>query len=85
MAKARDIIAEIQAEIPARARAGRWFERLTEDQQKVVDVIATAWIAGEFDCAARSVAPAISKRLREAGINVTPYTVREWLGELKRS
>lgn len=85
MAKARDIIAEIKADIPDRPRGGRWFERLTDEQKQVVDVIAAAWTSGQFDCAARSVAPAIAKRLKEAGIYVTPYTVREWLGELRRS
>lgn len=85
MAKARDIIAEIQAEIPARARAGRWFERLADDQKQLVDVIGKAWLAGEFGHAARAVAPAIAKRLQAAGINVTPNTVREWLGDIKRS
>lgn len=85
MAKARDIIAEIQAEIPNRTRAGRWFERLADEQKQLVDLIGEAWLAGEFGHAARAVAPAIAKRLQAAGINVTPNTVREWLGDIKRS
>ena len=85
MAKARDIIAEIKADIPDRARSGRWFERLAADQKQLVDLIGAAWLAGEFGHTARAVAPAIAKRLQAAGIHVTPNTVREWLGELKWS
>lgn len=85
MAKSRDIIAEIKAEIPDRVRAGRWFERLADDQKHLVDVIGKAWLAGELGHAARAVAPAIAKRLQAAGIHVTPNTVREWLGDIKRS
>ena len=83
--KPRDIVAEIRAEIPARAKPGRWFERLDGEHQKIVDLIGKAWVAGEFGHAARPVAPAIARRLQEAGIKVTPYTVREWLAELRRS
>jgi hypothetical protein len=84
MANTRDIVAEIKADIP-RPRTGRWHDRLTTDQQAMVDVIAAAWVAGQFGPAARAVAPAIAKKLKEAGIHVTPYTVREWLGGLNRS
>jgi len=83
--KAKDIVAEIQADIPARARGGRWFERLTAEQQEVVEVIAAAWVAGEFGEYARPICPAIAKRLQAAGVSVTPYTVREWLSGLIRS
>ena len=85
MSKAKDIVAEIQADIPARARGGKWFDRLTAEQQKIVDVIAAAWVAGEFGQHARPISPAIAKRLVTAGVRVTPYTVREWLSELMRS
>jgi hypothetical protein len=82
--KARDIIAEIKAAIPA-TKPGRWFERLQGEQRQLLEVIGKAWVAGELGDAARPVAPAIAKRLQEAGVKVTPYTVREWLSELKRS
>ena len=82
--KAKDIIAEIKAAIPA-ARPGRWFERLQGEQRQLLDVIGKAWVTGELGHAARPVAPAIAKRLQEAGVNVTPYSVREWLSELKKS
>ena len=83
--KARDIIAQIKADLPATKPTGPWFQRLKGDQQKLADMIAKAWVAGELGPAARPVAPAIAKQFREAGVNVTPYTVREWLGDLKRS
>ena len=83
--KAKDIIAQIKAEIPAVSRPGRWFERLNEEQRQLLDVIGKAWVAGELGPAARPLAPVIARRLQEAGVNVTPYTVREWLSELKRS
>ena len=83
--KAKDIIAQIKAEIPTACRPGRWFERLDEQQRQLLDVIGKAWVAGELGPAARPLAPVIARRLHEAGVNVTPYTVREWLGELKRS
>ena len=82
--KARDIIAQIKAEIPT-TKQGRWFERVEGEQRQLLDVIGKAWVAGELGHAARPVAPAIAKRLQEAGVNVTPYSVREWLSELKKS
>lgn len=82
--KAKDIIAEIKAAIPA-TKQGRWFERLDDEQRQLLDVIGKAWIAGELGPAARPLAPVIARRLQDAGVNVTPYTVREWLSELKRS
>lgn len=83
--KAKDIIAQIRSEIPARAKPGRWFERLKDEQRQMVELIAAAWCSGELGQAARPVAPAIARKLNEAGINVTPNTVREWLAELKKS
>lgn len=82
--KAKDIIAQIKAEIPA-TKQGRWFERVEGEQRRLLDVIGKAWVAGELGHAARPVAPAIAKRLQEAGVNVTPYSVREWLSQLKKS
>lgn len=82
--KAKDIIAQIKAEIPA-TKQGRWFERLQGEQQQLLDVIGQAWVAGELGAAARPVAPVIARRLQEAGVNVTPYSVREWLSQLKKS
>ena len=81
--KARDIIAEIKAASPP-VITGRWFERLQGEQRQLLEVIGNAWVAGELGHAARPVAPAIAKRLQQAGVKVTPYTVREWLSGLKR-
>jgi hypothetical protein len=83
--KARDIIAGILAEIPLASRPGRWFERVTDEQRGLVDIIGRAWVAGELGHSARAVAPSIAKRFQAAGVRVTPGTVREWLSELKRS
>lgn len=83
--KSRDIIAEIRSEIPSPSRPRRWFDRLNGEQKKLVDLISAAWISGELGQAARPVAPAIARKLHEAGINVTPSTVREWLAELRKT
>lgn len=83
--KARDIIAQIKADLPAHKPSGKWFHRLNKEQRQLADMIAKAWVAGELGPAARPVAPAIAKQFQQAGVNVTPYTVREWLGDLKRS
>jgi len=85
MAKPRDIIAEILSEIPTRARPGRWHERVNDEQRQIVDVIATAWLAGDLGPAARPVAPAIARKLQQAGVNVTANTVREWLADMRKS
>ena len=82
--KAKDIIAQIKSEVPA-SRPRRWFQRLDQEQRQLLDVIGKAWLAGELGPAARPLAPVIARRLQESGVNVTPYTVREWLSELKRS
>ena len=83
--KSRDIIAQIKADLAATKPSGKWFHKLNKEQRELVDMIAKAWVAGELGPAARPVAPAIAKQFRQAGVNVTPYTVREWLGDLKRS
>lgn len=82
--KARDIIAEIRAATPAPERRC-WFERLQGEQQQLLEVIQAAWLAGELGHAARPLAPAIAKRFQQAGVQVSPYSVREWLSNLKRS
>lgn len=83
--KAKDIIAQIKADIPPASKRGRWFDRLEGEQRQLLDVIGQAWLSGELGTAARPVAPAIARRLQESGVNVTSSTVREWLSELKRS
>lgn len=83
--KPREIIAGILAEIPQASRHGRWFERVTDEQRALLDIIRRAWMAGDLGQSARAVAPSIAKRFQAAGVRVTPATVREWLSELKRS
>lgn len=83
--KPREIIAGILAEIPRTSRSGRWFERVTDEQRGLVDIIRRAWVAGDLGHSARAVAPSIAKRFQAAGVQVTPATVREWLSELRRS
>lgn len=81
-----DIVAEIKAGIPTRQRTSQsWHQRVTPEQRELLDAIASAWLAGELGHSARAVSVSASQRLREHGIHIGPYGVREWLGELKRS
>ena len=81
-----DIVTQIKAGMPKSLRTSLvWHQRLTPEQKKLLDAIAAAWLAGELGDSARAVSVSASQRLREHGIHIGPYGVREWLGELKRS
>jgi hypothetical protein len=81
-----DIVAQIKAGIPSSLKKGQlWHQRVTPEQKELLDAIASAWLSGELGHSARAVSVSASQRLREHGINIGPYGVREWLGELKRS
>ena len=86
MAKARDVVSEIQALMPERVSPRwRWHQRLTESQAVLVNEIAEAWRAGQLGNFARPVSKAIAQRLAADGITISSNTVREWLADIKRS
>ena len=83
MTKARDVIEQIMGDLP-RANRGRWFERGTPQQLELIRQVSEAWRSGRLPQVGRRVAPAVHKRFIEAGIQVSVYGVREWLGNLLR-
>jgi hypothetical protein len=80
-----DIIASIRAEIPPASQRSRpWHQRVPAEHADTVRAIHDAWHDGLFGTRRYPAARAISKRLRDLGIDIGEQGVIAWL-QLPRS
>lgn len=78
MAK-NQLVDEIASSIPASLSGKPWWQKLTPEQQEMVQPILAAWRAGKFGAAKITAARAISNSLRTRGISIGPQGVLTWL------
>jgi hypothetical protein len=80
MAKARDIVAEIAAQITPGSHGNRpWWERVPPEHQATLDAIHAAWHAGTFGSSKRPAARVIAATVAEWGITIGEQGVTSWL------
>ena len=80
--KARDIVAEIAAELP-HTRQRPWWLRLNEEQQQIVSQIREGWKAGKLGKHKCTAGRVISAKLLEFDIRIGYQGVVAWLDSEK--
>lgn len=79
MAKGTSIVDEIAAAIPDGPTSKPWWQRLNDDQKKLIKPILAAWHAGSFGSRRITAARVISDHLSKHGINIGQQGVQAWL------
>lgn len=80
MAKTRDILAELKAEIPAMPSNNRpWWERAPREHAATLAAIHAAWHRGDLGARKITAARAIASKLNGLGITIGPQGVVSWL------
>jgi hypothetical protein len=80
MAKARDIVAELQSEITLVPSGSRpWWQRTPKEHAPTLAAIHAAWHRGELGNRKITAARAIAAKLQTLGITIGSQGVLAWL------